>query len=77
MVIEFIKDYTRKSGRTLKAGSLGEYDSETANNLISEGYAKAFATGTNEVGCTKMTQNRHLLLGMNSLISEFDTTEEE
>lgn len=71
MVIEFVKDYTRPSGRVLQAGSLGEYDAVEGQRLIDEGFAILYAQNTDEVGCTKMTQNRHILLGMNDLVKEY------
>lgn len=72
MIIQFIKPYTRQSGRVLSPGALGEFDTETGNQLIADGYAILYATSTSEVGCSNMGDKAHLLMGAHDLVKKYD-----
>lgn len=64
MVILFIQDYTRASGKVVKSGSLSEVDQETGQGLIDSGIATYYAASASNVGCQDMLAKNHLL-GMN------------
>lgn len=73
MIIEYIKEYTRASGRPIKIGQLSEVDNVLGNQLIAEGYARLYAQNTAEVGCDAMLKNH--LGGMRENVQHYDEEE--
>lgn len=76
MVVIFIKDYTRPSGRVSVKGSLTEYDQVTGQQLIDAGYCAPFAVSASDVGCQDMLRKNHLM-GMNENIKIYEPDPEQ